>query len=84
MTIYNKMQKASIVNVLLQYPNTYWKDIVKPEYEDRTKLKPHVDAVNKIVMGTGGTPTIPCSSVKARAVISKGPLLRLSGARATA
>lgn len=59
MTIYNKMQKASIVNVLLQYPNTYWKDIVKPEYEDRTKLKPYVDAVNKIVMGTGGTPTIP-------------------------
>ena len=59
MEIYNKMQKASIVNVLLQYPNTYWKDIVKPEYEDRTKLKPYVDAVNKIVMGTGGTPTIP-------------------------
>ena len=59
MTIYNKMQKASIVNVLLQYPNTYWKDIVKPEYADRTKLKPYVEAVNKIVMGTGGTPTIP-------------------------
>ncbi|MDE2078397.1 MAG: triacylglycerol lipase [Burkholderiales bacterium] len=59
MAIYNKMQKASIVNVLFQYPNTYWKDIVKPEYADRTKLKPYVDAVNKIVMGTGGTPTIP-------------------------
>lgn len=59
MTIYNKMQKASIINVLFQYPNTYWKDIVKPEYADRTKLKPYVEAVNKIVMGTGGTPTIP-------------------------
>ena len=59
MEIYNKMQKASIINVLFQYPNTYWKDIVKPEYADRTKLKPYVDAVNKIVMGTGGTPTTP-------------------------
>lgn len=59
MAIYNKMQKASIVNVLFQYPNTYWKDLVKPEYADRTKMKPYVEAVNKIVMGTGGTPTIP-------------------------
>lgn len=59
MTIYNKMQKASIINVLAQYPNTYWKDIVKPEYADRTKLQPYVVSVNKLIMGTGGTPTIP-------------------------
>lgn len=59
MTIYNKMQKASIINVLGQYPNTYWKDIVKPEYADRTKLQAYVVSVNKLIMGTGGTPTIP-------------------------
>ncbi len=59
MAIYNKMQSASIMNVLGQYPNTYWKDIVKPQYADRTKMQAYVNSVNKVIMGTGGTPTIP-------------------------
>ncbi|MGC3944536.1 MAG: lipase family protein [Chryseolinea sp.] len=57
--VYNRIQKASIAYVLAQYGNVTWKDLVKPEYQDRTKLEEYVTAVNKVIMGTGGTPTIP-------------------------
>jgi len=57
--VYNKMQKASIAYVLFQYSNVSWKALVKPEYQDRTKIPEYVAAVNKVIMGTGGTPTIP-------------------------
>lgn len=53
------MQKASIAYVLGQYSRVTWKDLVKPEYLDRTKIKEYVDAANKVIMGTGGTPDIP-------------------------
>ena len=59
LALHEKMKNQSIVNVLGQYPNLYWKDIVKPEYENRLKLGVYVDSVNKVIMGTGGTPTIP-------------------------
>jgi hypothetical protein len=57
--VFNRMQKASIAYVLAQYGKVTWKDLVKPEYQDRTKLLDYVTAVNKVIMGTGGTPTIP-------------------------
>ncbi len=57
--VYDRIQKASIAYVLGQYGNVTWKDLVKPEYQDRTKLLDYVTAVNKVIMGTGGTPTIP-------------------------
>ncbi|MBI3381610.1 MAG: triacylglycerol lipase [Aquabacterium sp.] len=57
--VYNKMQKASIAYVLGMYSNVTWKDLVKPEYQDRTKIPEYVEAANKVIMGTGGTPTIP-------------------------
>ncbi len=57
--VYNRIQKASIAYVLGQYTKVTWKDLVKPEYQDRTKLKDYVDAANKVIMGTGGTPEIP-------------------------
>lgn len=57
--VYDKMQKASIAYVLGMYRDVTWKDLVKPEYQDRTKIKEYVEAVNKVIMGTGGTPEIP-------------------------
>jgi hypothetical protein len=57
--VFNKMQKASIAYVLGQYSKVTWKDLVKPEYQDRTKIPEYVEAVNKVIMGTGGTPRIP-------------------------
>ncbi len=57
--VFDRMQKASIAYVLGQYSRVTWKDLVKPEYLDRTKIKEYVDAANKVIMGTGGTPEIP-------------------------
>lgn len=57
--VYDKMQKASIAYVLGQYSKVTWKDLVKPEFQDRTKIPEYVSAVNKVIMGTGGTPEIP-------------------------
>ena len=59
MEVYDKMQKASIAYVLGQYSRVTWKDLVKPEFQDRTKIPEYVAAVNKVIMGTGGTPEIP-------------------------
>lgn len=57
--VYNRLQKASIAYVLGQYTKVTWKDLVKPEFQDRTKIKEYVDAANKVIMGTCGTPEIP-------------------------
>ncbi len=57
--VYDRMQKASIAYVLGQYTRVTWKDLVKPEFQDRTKIREYVEAANKVIMGTGGTPTIP-------------------------
>lgn len=57
--VYNKMQKASIAYVLGMYRDVTWKDLVKPEFQDRTKIPEYVAAVNKVIMGTGGTPEMP-------------------------
>lgn len=57
--VYEKMRNQSILNVLFQYPNLYWKDIVKPEYWNRASVPEYVESVNKVIMGTGGTPEIP-------------------------
>lgn len=57
--IYNKMKNQSIMNVLGQYPKVTWQSIIKPEYWDRKKVPEYVTSVNKLIMGTGGTPTMP-------------------------
>ncbi len=57
--VYDRIQKASIAYVLGQYGKVTWKDLVKPEFQDRTKIPEYVEAVNKVIMGTGGTPEIP-------------------------
>ncbi|RZI86824.1 MAG: triacylglycerol lipase [Rubrivivax sp.] len=57
--IYNKMKAQSIVNVLGQYPKVTWQNIIKPEYWDRATVPEYVTSVNKLIMGTGGTPGIP-------------------------
>ncbi len=59
LAVFDKMKNASIAYVLLQYPGITWNSLVKPEYQDRTKIRDYVEAVNKVIMGTGGTPTIP-------------------------
>jgi hypothetical protein len=57
--IFHVMQTASIVNVLGQYPGLKWADLVSPEYPTPESLPLFVQCANKLIMGTGGTPTIP-------------------------
>jgi hypothetical protein len=57
--VFHEMQSASIVNVLGQYPGLKWADLVKREYPTPESLPLYVQCANKLIMGTGGTPTIP-------------------------
>ncbi len=53
------MENASIINVLGQYPLLTWKDLASPQYPTPETIPIYVDTVNKLIMGTGGTPTTP-------------------------
>lgn len=58
--IYNDVRDASIVDVLgLRYTRLKWKDLAKPEYPTPESIPIYVETVNKLIMGTGGTPKIP-------------------------
>src|ERR1700729_3639384 len=57
--IFHEMQTASIINVLGQYPGLKWRDLVSSEYPTPEDLSLYVGCANKLIMGTGGTPTIP-------------------------
>jgi hypothetical protein len=57
--VFHEMQTASIINVLGQYPGLKWADMVIPEYPTPESLPLYVTCANKLIMGNGGTPTIP-------------------------
>jgi hypothetical protein len=59
--LYHEVMTASIVNVLGQYPywGLTWADLVSPAYPTPERLPAYVRVANKLIMGTGGTPTIP-------------------------
>jgi len=70
--VYAKLEKASIVNVLAQYPGLTWTQLAKPEYPTPESIPVYVHTVNQLIMGTRGTPTIPLQ-------ISQGALGELEG-----
>lgn len=57
--IFAGLQAASIINVLGRYPGLTWTDLVRPEYPTPESLPVYVRCANQLIMGTGGTPTIP-------------------------
>ncbi len=57
--VYDKIKNASIVNVLGQYAGLKWTDLAKPAYPKPEKIPAYVNAANKVIMGTGGTPKVP-------------------------
>jgi len=57
--ICNGMQNASIVDVLGHYPGLTWEDLAKPKYKTPESIPLYVTCANQLIMGTGGTPTIP-------------------------
>ena len=42
-----------------RYPGLKWEDLAKPEYPTPESIPLYVKCANKLIMGTGGTPTIP-------------------------
>jgi hypothetical protein len=70
--VYAKLEKASIVNVLAQYPGLTWTQLAKPEYPTPESIPVYVHTVNQLIMGTRGTPTTPLQ-------ISQGALGELEG-----
>lgn len=57
--IFHEVQTASIINVLGRYPGLKWADLVIPDYPTPESLPLYVRCANQLIMGTGGTPTIP-------------------------
>ncbi len=57
--LYSKLEKASIAEVLAQYPGLTWAQLAKPEYPTPESIPVYVHTVNQLIMGTGGTPTVP-------------------------
>jgi hypothetical protein len=54
-----KLQKASIINVLGQYPGLTWASIANPQYSEPEQVPLLVELTNELIMGTGGTPSSP-------------------------
>jgi hypothetical protein len=57
--IYAKLEKASIANVLGQYPGLTWAQMAKPQYAQPESVPEYVHAANQLIMGTAGTPSAP-------------------------
>jgi hypothetical protein len=57
--LYNNLQNASLLNVLGQYPGLTYQRLLKPQYANPDNIPGYVQENNQLIMGTGGTPTIP-------------------------
>ncbi|WP_406140137.1 lipase family protein [Streptomyces sp. NBC_01089] len=57
--VFKKLEHASIINALGQYPGLTWKKMVKPQYADPNSVPPFVEAVNKLNLGSAPTPDAP-------------------------
>jgi hypothetical protein len=57
--IAEKMQDASILNVLAQYPDLTFTQLVKPQYATPESIPPLLRIGNDLIMGSHGTPTSP-------------------------
>jgi hypothetical protein len=57
--VYNKLQDASIIDALGGYPGLTYAQLAKPQYANPTTIPAYVTDANKLIMGTGGTPTEP-------------------------
>ncbi|MFD7640733.1 lipase family protein [Kitasatospora sp. NPDC059795] len=77
--VYTKMQDASIVNALGQYPGLTWKKLAKPEYADPNSVPPFLAAVNKVNLGSAPTPTVPGYLAQGNAGVLEGTFSNVSG-----
>jgi Secretory lipase len=57
--LFNKLQNASIVQVLGAYPGLTFSQLAKPQYQTPESIPVYAQRANQLIMGTGGTPTAP-------------------------
>ncbi|MFT4034926.1 MAG: lipase family protein [Patulibacter sp.] len=57
--LYEQMKDDSIAQVLGAYPGLTWSKLARPEYPSPETIPDYVRVVNELIMGTGGTPTVP-------------------------
>jgi hypothetical protein len=55
----DKLQSASIIDVLGAYPGLTYPGLVQPQYANPDSVPFYVSAANQLIMGTRGTPTEP-------------------------
>ncbi|WP_354644566.1 lipase family protein [Kitasatospora camelliae] len=59
LTVYQELQRGSIIDALGHYPGLTWKKLAKPQYADPNSVPAFLDAVNRVNLGSAPTPTIP-------------------------
>jgi hypothetical protein len=57
--LYHQMQTASITTVLGAHPGLTWAKLAKPAYQTPESIPIYIRAVNKLNLGSVGTPTVP-------------------------
>jgi hypothetical protein len=55
----NKLQRASITQVLGSYPGLTWAQLAKPQYPTPESIPAYVKVANQLIMGSRGTPSTP-------------------------
>ena len=59
LSLFTKLQSASIATVLGAYPGLTWAQIAKPQYQEPEKIPVYVKAANALNLGSVGSPTVP-------------------------
>ncbi len=59
LALYNKLQHASITEVLGQYPGLTWSQLAKAQYPTPETIPAFVQVANQLIMGSRDTPTAP-------------------------
>jgi hypothetical protein len=57
--LFKKLQRASIIEVLDEYPGLTWAQLAKPAYPTPESIPAYVQDANQLIMGSRGTPTAP-------------------------
>lgn len=77
--VFKKLEHASIINALGQYPGLTWKKMAKPQYASPNSVPPFVEVVNKLNLGSAGTPTIPGYIAQGNGGVFEGTLSNVPG-----
>ncbi|WP_327280591.1 MULTISPECIES: lipase family protein [unclassified Streptomyces] len=70
--VYKDLEHGSIIDALGHYPGLTWKKMAKPEYANPNSIPAFLEAVNKLNLGSAGTPTVPGFITQGNAGVLEG------------